>query len=65
MVLQQKLRVSDGMAWPHIVLADQRLYVRTVDGNIKCLSLRLEEAEKGVVLSDQSNSPSRRKKKTP
>ena len=38
-VLQEKRRVFNGMAWPHIVFANQRLYVRDISGAMKCFVL--------------------------
>ena len=39
-ILQEKRRVFNGMAWPHIVFANQRLYVRDISGAMKCFALR-------------------------
>lgn len=33
-------RVFDNYAWPHVVLADKRLYCKDRDGNLKCLELK-------------------------
>ena len=39
-ILQEKRRVFNGMAWPHIVFANKRIYVRDINGAMKCFALR-------------------------
>ena len=40
-ILQEKRGVFRGMAWPHVVLADGRIYVRDISGAMKCFALRV------------------------
>ena len=40
-ILQEKRGVFHGMAWPHVVLADGRIYVRDISGAMKCFALRV------------------------
>jgi outer membrane protein assembly factor BamB len=40
-ILQEKRGVFRGMAWPHLVLADGRIYVRDISGAMKCFALRV------------------------
>jgi|TARA_B100001971_G_C18229122_1_gene562720 outer membrane protein assembly factor BamB len=39
-ILQEKRGVFRGMAWPHVVLAAGRVYVRDISGAMKCFALR-------------------------
>ncbi len=53
--------VFRGMAWPHVVFADGRIYCRDIGGDMKCFSLRKEEqnAEPAVVSTPGSPRPLR------
>jgi len=44
-VLQERQGVFHGRAWPHIVFADGRLYVRDIGGAMKCFALRPQESK--------------------
>lgn len=41
--LVRKDNVFRGMAWPHVVFADGRIYCRDIGGDMKCFSLRKDE----------------------
>ena len=43
--LQRVDNIFRGMAWPHVVLVDQRIYCRDIGGDLKCFSLQKEAAK--------------------
>ncbi|MEM7010147.1 MAG: PQQ-binding-like beta-propeller repeat protein [Verrucomicrobiota bacterium] len=59
--LLRKDNVFRGMAWPHVVLADRRIYCRDISGDMKCFSLRKDEQTAPPVMvstPDKSTTPS-------
>lgn len=42
-ILQMRRGIFRGKAWPHIVFADGRIYVRDLSGAMKCFSLRPDD----------------------
>ncbi|NNE93471.1 MAG: PQQ-binding-like beta-propeller repeat protein [Verrucomicrobiales bacterium] len=47
-VLAEKRGVFNSMAWPHVVLADGRIFCKTVNGDLACFSLKGEAPAAGT-----------------
>ncbi|MFT5465186.1 MAG: outer membrane protein assembly factor BamB [Verrucomicrobiales bacterium] len=57
--LQKNRNVFRGMAWPHVVLADQRIYCRDIGGDMKCFSLRKDEQGKTPAAPQNPSMPTK------
>lgn len=54
--LSSKRGVLNSMAWPHVAMADGRLYVKTRDGAIRCFALS-PDARKAAVAAENKPQP--------
>jgi outer membrane protein assembly factor BamB len=58
-VLSEKKRVFDGMAWPHVVAANGRLFCKNLSGDLVCFSL----TKKTEAVPEEASPKRRRPKK--
>ena len=59
-ILAQRNKVFDDMAWPHVVIADKRIFCKTLSGDIACFSIEQtnrKEVEKPPSFSNIKAGP--------